>query len=70
MSGKMWEAMVAAENQVLWDERRAMVARVPTHYHGDVPSRDPKIDFVGLVDGGRVLLAADTWLDVVEERGY
>lgn len=52
MSGQSWEAAVAAENQSLLYARRAMVARVPTHYHSG-PSRDPKVDFVGVLRGGR-----------------
>lgn len=53
MSGKSWEAQIAHENQALLYARRAMVTRVPTHYYGDVPSRDPKADFVGVIRGGR-----------------
>lgn len=52
MRGTAWEAAVAAENQELLELRRAMVARVPTHYFS-APSRDPKVDFVGLLSGGR-----------------
>lgn len=55
MSGKAWEAAIAAENQKLLYARRAMVTRVPTHYFGDVPARDPKSDFVGVLRGGRMV---------------
>lgn len=54
-TGKTWEAQIAHENQRLLDERRAMVARVPTHYHDGIPSHDPKVDFVGVLDGGRMV---------------
>lgn len=53
--GSKWEAAIAAENQHLYGLGRAMVARVPTHYHGGAPSRDPKVDFVGLLAGGRMV---------------
>lgn len=52
MSGASWEAAIADENQILFNTRRALVTRVPTHYHSG-PSRDPKVDFVGVIDGGR-----------------
>lgn len=55
MTGSQWEALISAENQQLLDARRAMVARVPTHYHNGHPSRDPKVDFVGLLAGGRMV---------------
>lgn len=55
MSGRTWERVIALENQELFNTGRAMLARVPTHYHGGVPSRDPKVDFVGLLNGGRMV---------------
>lgn len=55
MTGKDWERLIALENQRLLAERRAMVARVPTHYHGGIPSNDPKVDFVGVLAGGRMV---------------
>lgn len=55
MSGKNWEKHIAEENQKLWRQRRALVARVPTHYHGGIPSHDPKVDFVGVIKGGRMV---------------
>lgn len=55
MTGRQWEARIAEENQALYEAGRAMIARVPTHYHGGIPSRDPKVDFVGLTDSGRMV---------------
>jgi len=55
MTGKQWERHIAQENQRLYVAHRAMVARIPTHYHGGIPSRDPKVDFVGLVMGGQMV---------------
>lgn len=54
MSGRSWERSIAQENQLLWSQRRAMVARVPTHYVSG-PARDPKVDFVGVLSGGRMV---------------
>lgn len=53
--GSKWEAAIAAENQMLYAQGRAMVARVPTHYHGGIASNDPKVDFVGVIFGGRMV---------------
>ena len=54
MTGRDWEAAIAIENQQLLDERRAMVARIPTHFWS-APSRDPKVDYVGVLLGGRMV---------------
>jgi hypothetical protein len=52
-NGRAWEAQVQAENQALHKEGLATVTRVPTHNHGGTPSKEPKVDFVGSVLGGR-----------------
>jgi hypothetical protein len=48
-NGRKWEAHVVGENQALHNEGLATVTRVPTHEHGGILSREPKVDFVGSI---------------------
>lgn len=47
-TGRNLEAKIAHANQRLYDAGRGVVIRVPTHDHNG-PSREPKVDFMGLV---------------------
>jgi hypothetical protein len=57
-NGRAWEAAVQAENQALHKEGLATVTRVPTHDYGGIPSREPKVDFVGSIPGRGVFFEA------------
>ena len=46
-NGRAWEAHVAQENQALHSDGLATVTKVPTHNYGGIPSKEPKVDFVG-----------------------
>ena len=50
-SGRALERTIALANQALLDEGLGVVIRVPTHTHGGIPSREPKVDFIGVLDG-------------------
>jgi hypothetical protein len=51
--GRAWEAEVSRQNQELANSGEAIVTRMATHHHGGIPSRDPKVDYVGALAGGR-----------------
>ena len=53
MTGNQWEAHIAKENQQLAGDERALLVRIPTHMHGGIPWAGHKVDFMGLLSGGR-----------------
>ena len=57
-TGRTLESAIAHANQRLYDSGRGVLIRVPTHTHGGIPSREPKVDFIGVLDGRAVFLEA------------
>ena len=57
-TGRNLESAIAHANQRLYDSGRGVVIRIPTHTHGGIPSREPKVDFIGVLDGRAVFLEA------------
>lgn len=54
-TGRKWERECAIQNQRAYDEHGHVLTRMATHYHGGIPSSDPKLDFIGALSDGRCI---------------
>ena len=57
-TGRNLESAIAHANQRLYDSGRGVVIRIPTHTHNGVPSKEPKVDFIGVLEGRSVWIEA------------
>jgi hypothetical protein len=57
-TGRSLESAIAHANQRLYDAGRGVVIRVPTHTYNGIPSKEPKVDFIGCLGSRAVFIEA------------
>jgi hypothetical protein len=57
-TGRNLESAIAHANQRLYDAGKGLLIRVPTHTHSGIPSKEPKVDFMGALGPRAVFLEA------------